>query len=71
MPVDPNVAMVTLQQRVTNLETQLKKLTDAVKVEGGLVQITATSQLVLRNGAAKIDLSGPTVNINNYALEVS
>ncbi len=70
MPVDPSVAMVSLQQRVTNLEAQLKKLTEVVKVEGGGVQIATPGKLTLKTVAAQIELNGPIVNINNGALEV-
>jgi hypothetical protein len=58
MGVDPQV-------RIAELERLVKALTQVIKIEanGAKVEIKAT-------GGASIVLTGPTVNINNGALEV-
>jgi hypothetical protein len=68
MTIDPK--MEALEQKVANLETLVRKLTEVIKVEGGGVQIATIGKLTLRSVSAQIVLSEATVNINNGALEV-
>ena len=52
------------EQKIIELERQLKALLEAVKVDaGGNIEIKS-------KGGAKIVLSGPSVKINDGALEI-